>query len=97
MSPIEDLGEGRNRVSARLPIEDVGEIYDIEFDEDLDVDTVGGLLALELGRVPLPGAEVVSHGLRLRAEGGRDRRGRVRVGTVLIERVDAHGDEPADD
>ena len=34
--------------------------------------------------VPLPGAEVVSHGLRLRAEGGHDHRGRVRIGTVLV-------------
>ena len=32
----------------------MAELYDIEFDEDLDVETVG-LLALELGRVPLPG------------------------------------------
>ena len=79
-----------------MAIEDLGEIYDVEFDEDLDVDTVGGLLALELGRVPLPGAEVISHGLRLRAEGGPDRRGRVRVGTVLIERADG-SDEPADE
>ncbi|HEY6646182.1 MAG TPA: transporter associated domain-containing protein, partial [Mycobacterium sp.] len=70
--------------SARLPIEDLGELYDIEFDEDLDVDTVGGLLALELGRVPLPGAEVMWDGLRLRAEGGPDPRGRVRIGTVLV-------------
>ena len=59
-------------------------IEDIEFDEDLDVDTVGGLLALELGRVPLPGAEVTWDGLQLRAEGGRDHRGRVRIGTVLV-------------
>ncbi|MCV7224870.1 hemolysin family protein [Mycolicibacterium komossense] len=84
VAPIEDLGDSTYRVSARLPIEDVGELYDVEFDDDLDVDTVGGLLALELGRVPLPGAEVESHGLRLRAEGGHDHRGRVRVGTVLI-------------
>jgi len=83
-APIEDLGDKRFRVSARLPIEDVGELYGLEFDDDLDVDTVGGLLALELGRVPLPGAEVVSHGLRLHAEGGRDHRGRVRIGTVLL-------------
>jgi hypothetical protein len=27
---------------------------------------------------------VVSHGLLLRAEGGRDHRGRMRVGTVLV-------------
>jgi CBS domain containing-hemolysin-like protein len=84
IAPVEDLGDKRFRLSARLPIEDLGELYDIEFDDDLDVDTVGGLLALELGRVPLPGAEVVSHGLRLRAEGGHDDRGRVRIGTVLV-------------
>jgi CBS domain containing-hemolysin-like protein len=87
VAPVEDLGDDRFRVSARLPIEDVGELYGVEFDEDLDVDTVGGLLALELGRVPLPGAEVTSHGLRLHAEGGRDHRGRVRIGTVLLSRA----------
>ncbi|MDD4867569.1 MAG: hemolysin family protein [Mycobacterium sp.] len=90
-APIEDLGDKRFRVSARLPIEDVGELYGVEFDEDLDVDTVGGLLALELGRVPLPGAEVVSHGLRMHAEGGTDHRGRMRVGTVLLGPVEADG------
>ena len=87
MAPIEELGDNRFRVSARLPVEDVAELYDMEFDGDLDVETVGGLLALELGRVPLPGAEVESHGLRLRAEGGPDHRGRVRIGTVLVSRV----------
>ena len=96
VAPIEELPDKKFRVSARLPIEDLGELYDVEFEEDLDVDTVGGLLALELGRVPLPGAEVVSHGLRLRAEGGEDQRGRVRVGTVLVDPAgpeeDSHGD-----
>lgn len=92
-APIEELGDKRFRVSARLPIEDVGELYGVEFDGDLDVDTVGGLLALELGRVPLPGAEVVSHGLRLQAEGGRDHRGRVRIGTVLLSPVETEEDE----
>jgi CBS domain containing-hemolysin-like protein len=94
VAPIEELGDNKFRVSSRLPIEDVGELYDIDFEEDLDVDTVGGLLALELGRVPLPGAEVVSHGLRLRAEGGPDHRGRLRIGTVLVSRTDLEeGDE----
>ena len=88
IAPVEDLGDNRFRVSARLPIADVGELYGVEFDDDLDVDTVGGLLALELGRVPLPGAEVLSHGLRLHAEGGPDHRGRLRIGTVLVSRVD---------
>ncbi len=88
VAPIEDLGDKRFRLSARLSIDDLGDLYRIEFDEDLDVDTVGGLLALELGRVPLPGAEVVSHGLRLRAEGGHDNRGRVRISTVLVSAVE---------
>jgi CBS domain containing-hemolysin-like protein len=87
VAPVEELGDKVFRVSARLPIEDVGELYDIELADDLDVDTVGGLLALELGRVPLPGSEVVWNGLRLRAEGGSDHRGRVRVGTVLVKPV----------
>lgn len=61
-APVECLVRKSFRVSARLPIEDVGEPYGMEFDYDLDVDTVGGLLVLDLGRVPPPGAEVVSHG-----------------------------------
>jgi len=93
VAPVEDLGDNRFRVSARLPIEDLGELYGVEFDEHLDVDTVGGLLALELGRVPLPGAEVISHGLRLHAEGGPDHRGRVRIGTVLLSRAGDDGQE----
>ncbi|MDT5085110.1 MAG: magnesium and cobalt exporter, family [Mycobacterium sp.] len=93
VAPVEDLGDNRFRVSARLPIQDVGELYGVEFDEHLDVDTVGGLLALGLGRVPLPGAEVVSHGLRLHAEGGPDHRGRVRVGTVLLSRAESDDQE----
>jgi len=96
VAPVEELGDNKFRVSARLPIEDVGELYDIEFADDLDVDTVGGLVALELGRVPLPGAEVVSHGLRLRAEGRRDHRGRVRIETVLVSRTNLENG-PADE
>jgi CBS domain containing-hemolysin-like protein len=97
VAPIEDLGELTFRVSARLPIEDLGELYGIEFGEDFDVDTVGGLVAFELGRVPLPGAEVTWDRLRLRAEGGPDPRGRVRIGTVLVSPVepkDTNGEGP---
>jgi CBS domain containing-hemolysin-like protein len=97
VAPVEDLGELTYRVSARLPIEDLGELYGIDFGEDFDVDTVGGLVAFELGRVPLPGAEVTWDRLRLRAEGGPDPRGRVRIGTVLVSPVepqDTNGEGP---
>ncbi|MFD6196586.1 hemolysin family protein [Mycobacteriaceae bacterium NPDC060252] len=96
VAPVEDLKHKIFRVSARLPIEDLGELYGIEFDEDLDVETVGGLLALELGRVPLPGSKAASHGLLLQAEGGPDGRGRVRIGTILVQ-PDPDGAAVADD
>ncbi|QCQ91614.1 hemolysin family protein [Rhodococcus sp. SGAir0479] len=97
--PVEDLGDGSFRVSARLPVEDLGELFDIEIDND-EVETVGGLLGYELGRVPLPGSEVETAGLRLRGEGGADVRGRVRISTVYVERVprvDADADEETED
>ncbi|CRZ13609.1 hemolysin family protein [Mycolicibacterium neworleansense] len=93
VAPVEDIGDRQYRVSARLPIEDLCELYEMEADEDLDVDTVGGLVAFELGRVPLPGAEVTWDGLRLRAEGGSDHRGRVRIGTVLVSPVESDKQE----
>jgi CBS domain containing-hemolysin-like protein len=81
--PIEHLKDGTVRVSSRLPTEDLGELFDVELDDD-DVETVGGLLAQRLGRVPLPGAEAEIAGLRLRAEGGKDRRGRMRITSLLV-------------
>ncbi|WP_433194055.1 hemolysin family protein [Nocardia sp. CA-107356] len=84
--PIEDLGEGRYRVSARLSVDDLAELYGLEIEEE-DVDTVGGLLAHALGRVPLPGSKAVVHGLVLRGEGGADTRGRVRVHTVVVRKA----------
>src|SRR5215470_3617981 len=84
--PVEELDGGAVRVSARLPVEDLSELFGTEI-EHADVDTVGGLLAQRLGRVPLPGAVAELSGLRLCAEGGKDNRGRMRITTVLVERV----------
>lgn len=84
--PVEDLGDGRYRVSARLPVEDLGELFGLEIEEE-DVDTVGGLMAHELGRVPLPGSKIEVHGLVLRGEGGPDARGRMRVNTVVVRKA----------
>src|SRR6185312_2040005 len=94
------LDDGRLRVAARLPVEDLERLFPDDYAdyqategtgaalravlEDADVDTVGGLLAHQLGRVPLPGSEVEVAGLHLRAEGGKDARGRVRIITVLV-------------
>ncbi|MEU6643364.1 hemolysin family protein [Saccharomonospora sp. NPDC046836] len=91
--PIEQVEDGVVRVSARLGIDDLGELFDVDL-SDHDVETVGGLLAQHLGRVPLPGAEAEVDGLRLRAEGGKDRRGRMRITTVVVCALDDQREQP---
>ncbi|WP_394552094.1 hemolysin family protein [Agromyces sp. MMS24-JH15] len=77
---VEDLGDGRFRVNARLPIDELGELFGIELEDD-DVDSVGGLLAKELGRLPEPGVRVHVSGLLLEAERIEGRRRR--IATIL--------------
>jgi hypothetical protein len=87
-APFTALPDGSYRVSARLPVEDLGELFDVELPDD-DVDTVGGLLAQLLGRVPLPGSEASVSTLHLLGEPGVDRRGRPHVQTLLVRRLTA--------
>jgi CBS domain containing-hemolysin-like protein len=82
--PVEQLPDGSVRVSARLPVEDLGELFGLDLVGD-DVETVSGLLAQELGRVPLAGASATVAGLRLTAEGTTGRRNH--IDTVLVRRV----------
>ena len=104
---IQEIDGHTRRLSARLPVEDLEELYPYAGDPDepspltealaeADVDTVGGLLAQRLGKVPLPGAEAEVAGLRLRAEGGKDARGRLRITSVLVEEIEPE-EERADD
>jgi CBS domain containing-hemolysin-like protein len=80
--PVEQLPDGSVRVTARLPIEDLGEMFGVELPAD-EVETVAGLLAQALGRVPIPGASAVVGGLQLIAEGTTGRRNR--IDTVLVQ------------
>jgi CBS domain containing-hemolysin-like protein len=86
---MEQLANGSMRVTTRLPIDELGELFGVEL-EDEDVDTVGGLLAKQLGRVPIPGAQVTVAGLRLTAETAQGRRNR--IGTVLVEPLERDGE-----
>ena len=90
-APIERIDDDTARVTARLAVEDLGELFSIELPDRDDVETVGGLLAEALGRVPIPGAHAVVHGLELTAEdvGGR----RNRIDTVLVRRIPPEHDE----
>ncbi|OYX54333.1 MAG: hypothetical protein B7Y93_06625 [Micrococcales bacterium 32-70-13] len=78
----ERLGENSFRVSARMPVDELGDLFGIELDDD-DVDSVGGLLAKHLGRLPVRGSTVTIDGLHLTAERTEGRR--KRVVTVLVE------------
>jgi CBS domain containing-hemolysin-like protein len=90
--PVERLGEDRVRVTARLPVEDLGELFDVELPAD-EVETVAGLLAQALGRVPIPGAVATIGGLRLEAEGATGRRNRIDTMLVTRERTTELADE----
>ena len=79
---VEQLAGGCARVSARLHLDEIGQLYGVALVDD-DVDTIGGLLAKHLGRVPIPGAQTVVEGLRLTAETAQGRRNR--LSTVLVE------------
>jgi magnesium and cobalt exporter, CNNM family len=85
-SPVEWLAPGTARVTARLPIADLEEQFGVTVEAE-DVETVGGLLAHELGRVPIAGSEATVAGLRLTAENLAGRRNK--LGTVLVEQVPA--------
>jgi len=80
---IEWLSESQARLSARLNLDDFADAFKIELEEDAreDVDSVGGLLAKQLGRVPIPGSEITVGGWNLIAERPVGRRHR--IATVL--------------
>ncbi len=83
---VERLASGAVRVSSRLPIHELGELFDLDLDDE-DVDSVGGLMAKHLDKVPIPGATITIDGLRLLAEGPVGRRNR--IPTILVTQIDA--------
>jgi len=81
---VTPLPDGSFRVMARMNIDDFAELIGIEIDsEEEGVETVLGLMARRLGRVPIVDAEIVEGGWTLKAEQGAGRRNR--VGTVLAQ------------
>lgn len=78
---FEEYEPGLYRVSARYSLFDLGERFDIEL-EDEDVDSVGGLLTKELGRLPRRQDSVQFSGLEFTAERIEGRR--KRLITVLV-------------
>jgi len=83
VADFEEIEPGQFRVSARMPTDELGDLFGIELDDD-EVDSVGGLLTKWLGRLPVAGSVASVSGLILTAERTEGRR--KRVSTVLVER-----------
>jgi len=80
--PVEWLPDGSARVTARLPVTELEELFGVRIEAE-DVETVAGLLAHQLGRVPIAGSTATVSGLQLTAENLAGRRNK--IGTVLVQ------------
>ncbi|SER56148.1 Hemolysin, contains CBS domains [Propionibacterium cyclohexanicum] len=89
-SLAEELPEGGWRISARMPLDDVGDLFGKELGDE-DVETAGGLMAKLLNRVPIPGSTVDWEGLRLRAEKATGRRHQ--IDTIVVTELASQPDD----
>ena len=80
---VEKLDDDSLRVNARFSLFELGELFELDL-EDEDVDSVGGLLTKELGKLPKRGDEVSVSGLTLKADRIEGRR--KRLITVLVSK-----------
>ncbi|MGE0228246.1 MAG: hemolysin family protein [Dehalococcoidia bacterium] len=88
---VQQLSDDEAIVDARLPIDDLNELFDTEIDSE-DFDTVGGLILSLLGRLAVPGDEVTSeeYHLQLRVLSILGRRiKKVRVTRLAVESAPA--------
>ncbi|MEY4497040.1 MAG: hypothetical protein RLZZ364_345 [Actinomycetota bacterium] len=82
------LSEVKARAKASIHIEDLAEELKIEIDEEEyeGIDTIGGLMAQQLGRVPIAGSTITVQGWKITSERPVGRRRR--ISSVMIERVE---------
>ncbi len=82
------LSADKARANATLHIEDLADELKIEINESdfENVDTIGGLMAQKLGRVPIAGSTISLEGWSITSERPLGRRRR--ISSVLIERLE---------
>ena len=87
------ISEGKARAKATLHIEDLADELDIEISEEdfEDVDTIGGLMAQKLGRVPIAGSTITVGQYLITSERPVGRRRR--ISSVLIEKIESAADD----
>ena len=81
------LSPDKGRAKATLHIEDLADELKIEIEkaEYEDIDSIGGLMAQKLGRVPIAGSTISWHGWSITSERPIGRRRR--ISSVLVERL----------
>lgn len=80
--------DGEYLVNASMSISDFSEAFDLLLDDDEDVDTVGGLLTKNLGKIPVRGSVTEVENLTLTVEtlaGRRNRIDTIRVTTQTTQ------------
>ena len=89
------LSDEEARVDGRASIDELSELFDsnIEFEDEDEYDTVGGLIYHRIGGIPSPGDRVELDGLTLTVESTDGRR----VGKVLVVRTPDGDDLEADE
>ncbi len=83
--PLRQVGDGIWVANAQISIGDLGELLDVEFPDNGEYESLGGMIVNELGKVPEAGAEVVLEGLLMKVTAADERR----VARVQIERVES--------
>lgn len=83
------LSEDKLRVQAKVHVEDLASELEIDLEEQLieGVDTIGGLMAKVLGRVPIPGSTFNLSGWKVTAERPIGRRRR--ISSMILERQES--------
>ena len=81
---VERVGPDEVIVDGRISIDEVAEIFDIDFLEG-DYDTIGGFVQQQLGRIPESGEMVESFGLRFEVQTVEHRR----IRTIRVMRLAA--------
>jgi len=92
---IEQLEENLWKVSGSCSLEQVAEVLDIEFDEDEEVDTLGGLVYAQLSVIPQDGTqlEVEACGLHIKVTEVTDRRVEWTLVSKLVRESEADNEE----
>ena len=78
---IRRLGDGLVDADAKLHIDEFNESFGTRLPEDVDVETLGGFIALELGRIPAQGDRVEHEGTSFEVTAADERR----VTRVLVK------------